>query len=339
MSITHQFFLMIAALCSISSTSLTFPTASGADYAPLTTSGKVSTETYSLVDTARSRTIPLRFYLPENIKPQPVVLFSHGLGGSCDNNRYLGEHLAGRGFVCIFLQHPGSDESVWKGKKPAEIMPAMQQAANYENLKLRCEDVKALVGALAQWNKLAGHPLKGRMDLDRIGMSGHSFGAQTTQGVLGQGNARVGNQFKVPEITGGIAYSPSIPLAGSPQEAFRRVDRPLLLMTGTKDDSPVGGQTPESRRKVYPALPDTIDRYELVLDGAEHSVFSEREPRLRTLRGTGRNPNHHKVILSLSTAFWDCYLRDDENAKKWLQGDGAKAVLEQADQWQFATRN
>jgi hypothetical protein len=40
----------------------------------------------------------------------------------------------------------------------------------------------------------------------------------------------------------------------------------------------------------------------LVLHNAEHSVFTdrplpgEREP---------RNPNHHRVILALSTAFWD----------------------------------
>ena len=47
-------------------------------------------------------------------------------------------------------------------------------------------------------------------------------------------------------------------------------------MTGTKDDSPIGNQSPEDRLAVYPALPATIDRYELVLHDALHSAFSER---------------------------------------------------------------
>lgn len=308
------------------------------EYQPLDVSQKVTTEVLTLVDASRKREIPLRFYLPEKKDPQPVVLFSHGLGGSRDNNGYLGEHLAGRGYVCIFMQHPGSDETVWKGKRPSEIMPAMQQAANFDNLKLRCEDVKAVVGQLANWNKTPGHVLHGRIDIEHIGMSGHSFGAQTTQGVVGQGNPVIGQKFKVPEIRAGIAYSPSTPLRGDPQEIFSLVDRPLLLMTGTKDDSPVGGQTPESRRKVYPALPSSIDRYELVLEGAEHSVFSERESRLRAVRGNARNPNHHRIILALTTAFWDSYLRDDKEAKAWLQGPGPRSIMEPKDEWQLSLK-
>lgn len=36
----------------------------------------------TLHDGARSRDIPLRVYLPEVTAPAPVLLFSHGLGGS-----------------------------------------------------------------------------------------------------------------------------------------------------------------------------------------------------------------------------------------------------------------
>ena len=35
-----------------------------------------------------------------------------------------------------------------------------------------------------------------------------------------------------------------------------------------------------------------------------------------------RNPNHHRSILALTTAFWDAYLRDDARGKAWLDGDG-----------------
>jgi hypothetical protein len=104
-----------------------------------------------------------------------------------------------------------------------------------------------------------------------------------------------------------------------------------LLLTGTRDTAPIGGQTIESRRAVYPALPPG-DKFELVLDKAEHSAFTER-----SLPGEKeqRNPNHHRVILAVSTAFWDTYLRGDSAAKAWLQGPGPRSVMENQDRWQM----
>ena len=49
-----------------------------------------------------------------------------------------------------------------------------------------------------------------------------------------------------------------------------------------------------------------------------------------------RKPNHHRVILALSTAFWDAYLRGDAAALAWLTGAGPRSVMEPADQWQFS---
>lgn len=68
-----------------------------------------------------------------------------------------------------------------------------------------------------------------------------------------------------------------------------------------------------------------------MLDSAEHSAFTDR-----ALPGDAspRNPNHHRVILALSTAFWDAWLRGDEAARGWLDGDGPRSVLEKGDRWQ-----
>jgi hypothetical protein len=73
------------------------------------------------------------------------------------------------------------------------------------------------------------------------------------------------------------------------------------------------------------------NKYELVLDGAEHSVFTDRP-----LPGESgqRNPKHRPTILALRTAFWDTYLRDDNEAKAWLDGDGPRSVLDKNDRWQ-----
>jgi hypothetical protein len=82
--------------------------------------------------------------------------------------------------------------------------------------------------------------------------------------------------------------------------------------------------------KVFRALPPD-NKYELVLDRAEHSAFSDR-----ALPGDSerRNPNHHRAILALSTAFWDAFLKDDSTAKAWLNGDSPRSVLEANDRWQ-----
>jgi hypothetical protein len=104
-----------------------------------------------------------------------------------------------------------------------------------------------------------------------------------------------------------------------------------MLMTGTKDSSPIGKVSPESRLEVYAALPHG-GKYQLILNNAEHSVFTER-----ALPGDrqARNPNHHRSILAMTTAFWDACLRNDPNAKQWLKSDAARSVLDKEDAWQY----
>jgi predicted dienelactone hydrolase len=232
----------------------------------------------------------------------------------------------------VFAQHPGSDEGVWRGKaRLAERLDAMRKAAGLSNFMLRVKDIPAVLSHLDQWNRDPKHELYGRLDMKMIGMSGHSFGAATTQGVSGQKYPITGTSLTDKRISAAISFSPSSPRkAIEPKEAFGSVKIPWMLMTGTKDTAPIGDQTVESRLAVFPALPPG-NKYELVLDNAEHSVFTERPLPGEKER---RNPNHRRVILALSTAFWDAYLRDDLQAKEWLDGDGPKSVLEQGDMWQ-----
>jgi hypothetical protein len=124
--------------------------------------------------------------------------------------------------------------------------------------------------------------------------------------------------------------SPSTPQRGDAKTVFADVRTPWLLMTGTKDIAPVGGQTLESRLAVFSALP-AGNKFQLVLENAEHSAFTDR-----SLPGDQqpRNPRHHPAILAISTAFWDAYLRDDPSAKAWLTGDGPRRILQPADRWE-----
>ncbi len=283
-------------------------------------------------DGPRNRDIPLRVYLPTNPAPEPVVLFSHGLGGSRKGSAFLGEHWAARGYVAVFLQHPGSDETVWKDVPIQDRLRALNQAASLKNFLLRVQDVPAVLNQLERWNADKTNPLAGRLDLKKVGMSGHSFGAVTTEAVSGETLPVGGQQFTDPRIKAAVVFSPSAPRVGSPAKAFGAVRIPWMLMTGTKDIAPDGHADMKSRLAVYPAL-QGAPKYEVVLHNAEHSVFTDRplpgdhEP---------RNPNHHRVILALSTAFWDAYLRGNAEALAWLNGSGPRSVMEPADRWQFS---
>lgn len=57
-------------------------------------------------DASRDRIIPIKVYLPAEKRPAPVVLFSHGLGGSREGSAYLGRHWAARGYVAVFPALP-----------------------------------------------------------------------------------------------------------------------------------------------------------------------------------------------------------------------------------------
>ncbi|MBI5091498.1 MAG: dienelactone hydrolase [Candidatus Hydrogenedentes bacterium] len=306
--------------------------AAGQNYDPLAISGATAPEVIDLTvhDTKRARDIPIRVYLPAGKSPAPVILFSHGLGGSREGNAYTGKHWAARGYVVVAMQHPGSDTSVWRDAPVTQRMAAMRKAANGENFMLRVKDVPAVLDQLERWNKSGVPALTGRMDLTRVGMSGHSFGAVTTQAVSGQVALRGAVSVTDPRIKAAIAFSPSRPKLGGPKQAFGSVRIPWMLMTGTKDVAPIGDADVASRLAVFPALPPG-GKYEVVLYNAQHSAFSDRAAPGGAEK---RNPNHHRAILALSTAFWDAYLGQDPMAKAWLDGTGPASVLEKDDQWQ-----
>ncbi len=305
----------------------------GENYDPLKIDAASVPEPIDLTvhDATRDRDIPIRVYLPAAHDVAPVVLFSHGLGGSRAGSAFLGRHWAGRGYVAVFTQHPGSDEALWKDEPIGRRMEALSQAASLANFLLRVRDVPAVLDQLAVWNADAKHPLRGRLDLKKVGMSGHSFGAITTQAVSGETFPLSGQRLTDPRIRAAIVMSPSTPHSGRASKAFGNVKIPWLLMTGTKDLSPVGGIDMASRLGVYPAL-QGASKYEVVLHNAEHSVFIEH-----ALPGDSqaRNPNHRRVILALSTAFWDAYLRDDKEALAWLNSEKPRQLMEPEDKWQF----
>lgn len=292
----------------------------------------IKTLLFDPVDAARERTVPVRVYLPAADTPAPVVIFSHGLGGSRDNNPYLGNHWAAAGYLAVFVQHAGSDEEVWKNVERDGRMEALKEAANFRSSMARYADIPFVIDQLERWNVEEAHPLKGKLNLEHIGMSGHSYGANTTQAMMGQ-KFPLNTDFHEPRIDAFLAFSPSLHKRLTPKEAFGHIEYPVLLMTGTKDGSPIDARTtPESRMQVFPGLPEN-DKYHLVLEDAEHFAFSDTGGFSRQ----NRIDHHHEAILVISTRFWDAYLKEDEKAKQDLQSDKirSEAGLVELDRWEW----
>lgn len=282
-----------------------------------------------LTDDTRDKKIPVLISLPPKREQAPIVLFSHGLGGSRRSCGYLREHWASRGYAAVFLQHPESDETVWRDKPLQDRLVSLKQAASAKNLQARINDVKAVLDILALWQTDNDSPFYKRMNLGLVAMSGHSFGAITTQAVSGQKDMFL-RRGPDERIDAAIILSPSSPRFRSAAAAFGEVRIPWLLMTGTEDVSRIGNQTVSSRLAVFPALPSG-NKYELVLYEAKHSAFTEA---FFLNENDNRRPHHHLAIKSISTAFLDMYLKKDPRAKEWLIGEGPQSVLAINDRWQ-----
>ena len=277
----------------------------------------------------RQRDVTVRVHLPAATEPAPVVLFSHGLGGSRTGLEYLGRHLAENGFVYVAMQHPGSDASIWQDVPRRDRMAAMKTAATAAELRRRIADSTHTLDQLVEWSADPTHPLFGRLDLDRIGMAGHSYGARTTQAMVGQGSRWEPSWKGDDRVRAAAIFSPSSPQREDPAAAFASVDVPVLFMTGTDDGVMLGGigKPVENRRQAYTAVPATTTKYQVVFDGLEHSDFSGSRP--------GRNTPKpfHPPILTLVTAFFDAHLNGDADALATLHRDPKPFVLGKSDAW------
>jgi fermentation-respiration switch protein FrsA (DUF1100 family) len=287
-------------------------------------------------DAARNRDVPVKIYYPKTEAGKespgfPVIIFSHGLGGSREGYSYLGEHWASCGYVSVHLQHHGSDKEVMHGLRPLKAL--REAAAVPANATNRPLDVSFAIDRLTALNSDLSFPLHGKLDLVRLGVAGHSFGAFTTMAVAGAHFPALSGQsgYLDPRVKAAIAMS--TPKTQNNDEAFDDIKIPIFHMTGTKDESPgrqrgndvdpVVGDTKAAER-LWP-FRHTLHApaYLLVFEGGDHMVFSGR---LTASRST--DTEFQARILSGSTAFWDAWLKDDKDARQWLEGGGFNTALD-----------
>lgn len=287
-------------------------------------------------DAARGRRVPWRLRLPESDGPWPLVVFSHGLGGSVDGGTVWGEAWASAGLAVLHLQHPGSDTDTLR-----QGLRTLKAAASAEQLVARVLDVRFVLDELARRAAAAEAPWS-RLRADAIGLCGHSFGAQTTLAIAGQRFpvAAAGGAAADPRPRAFIAFSPSQPRGGRVDlsQTFGAIARPMLLLTGSEDGDPFGSyDSGEPRAAVYDGLPPG-QRALLWLDGADHMTFGgqvlRHTPLLGPLRRHGpaaqRQVAHHALVARITTDWWRAQLLGDAQARDALR---QPAGLGSLDRW------
>jgi predicted dienelactone hydrolase len=265
--------------------------------------------------TRAGRIVPWKLYLPKGAGPFPVVVHSHGLGGSREASAYILQAVAEAGFVVVALQHAGSDSGLLAGR-PAEggdRVAAGRAGMNMQVAQARYGDVPFALNQLSEATRPGG-PLAGKLDLSRVGMSGHSYGALSTLVAVGQRvlGAGPGVSFAEPRIKAAIAYSPNKPRGDDPSTAFTRVKTPMLHFTGTADATPFDlEKSPFERTAPYQAITG-VDQFLIILKDADHALFGGR--RVATGQLKPIDPPQMEIVKAETIRFWRAYLGGDTAA-------------------------
>ena len=245
------------------------------------------------VDEARQRAVPARIFVPAFVRPPvqatgalatsmtqatlgstPLIVFSHGLGGSRLSYMHLGRHWASQGFISIHLQHAGSDRSIWTASGLA-VLSSLKSAASTDNAIARARDVSFAIDQVQKETSLSK-----LIDFECIAVAGHSFGANTALLAAGAKFRLDGKlmSFADPRIKAAIILSPpSLPGDQDPIYVYNPIRIPTFHLTGTRDDTPIPGLSTmaNQRSEAFDSMVAT-PRYLAVYEGGRHSMFHDR---------------------------------------------------------------
>ena len=272
-------------------------------------------------DAARQRDVPVRLYWPVGASaatPVPLVVFSHGMGGSRMGYSYLGQYWASLGFASLHVQHAGSDRAVWTGNV-FKLFGNLQTATSEANALDRARDVSFAITAI-----LKSMDFGAQINADSIAVAGHSYGANTAMLIGGATVEREGKSLNVRDqrVKALILISaPPFTGEGDMGKILEPINVPTLHVTGSEDVIRVPGYYSDlaDRVAVFDALAGPR-KLLTVFKGATHSVFTDRS----TPAGIELNSTVKKATRELTGLF----------LKSVLGGASSKAV----DDWVVAQR-
>lgn len=201
---------------------------------------------------------------PAGRADQPLVVFSHGYGGINAQSVELVETLASHGFVVAAPEHIGNSQS-----SPGDTFDAA--AAN------RVPDVSLVIDAMVARSRDPADPFSGRLDDDRVGVVGHSFGAMTAIGAVAgwagaEPDPRVAAIMPVSAVIDATLQKTerSGPNAGFSPSRLAQVRVPVLLMGGTEDEDVLIA----NNDLAFEGMSNAEAVYKVAIEGATHTHFT-----------------------------------------------------------------
>ncbi|CAN7593468.1 alpha/beta hydrolase family protein [Acidovorax delafieldii] len=253
-------------------------------------------------DVQRQRQVPAKLYLPAAEAAAgslPLVVFSHGIGGSRDGYSYLGRYFAAHGYGSLHVQHVGSDRQLWLGNLftlPARLSNAAQDSEAVN----RVQDLRYAL------DKLLASQEGALFDTRRIAAAGHSYGANTTMLMAGAQVEQQGQKMSLRDsrITAAILLSaPPFYGMGDPGKILAGIDVPTLHITATDDVIQIPGYVSglQDRLDIFKAMGSkrAAPKVLAVFRDGSHSIFTDRA-------GTGGlnlNPRVKVATRQLALAF------------------------------------
>ena len=242
----------------------------------------------------------------------PLVVFSHGNGGSRNQNTFWCDYLASHGYIIVSPDHTGNARfTIIDGK------PVLFQGGERNNSATdRPLDVRFLLDQMIKWDKGADKRFKGRIDTERAAVAGMSFGSFTAHWASDQD----------PRFKAVIAMS------GAPA-SHTNLTVPSLRMLGTEDRTlgvPGNNAIRDNHAK------HTGPSYLLELKNGGHYSFTDMFKINKSFgdgvgAGKRRDTNEafeftgmettYKIINSYSVAFLGYYLKGEKEYASFLNAN------------------
>ncbi|MFI5567662.1 alpha/beta hydrolase family protein [Streptomyces sp. NPDC051740] len=226
----------------------------------------------------------------EPARPRPTILYSPGLGTSRSWGTMLVEELAARGYVVVTMDH--TYESLGVDFGHGRIVRAVTAGTGTDEglarrMRVRAADTAFVLDALARPGTRRALPagLGAQLDLDRIGMFGHSAGGITAAETMARD----------PRIDAGLDLDGFhvTPARRSWPELDRLVrsglDRPFLMVGST------AAPAQALPARLHDSSPASVSIRRL--EGTAHYSFSDFQALLPQLRGRAGLPEPRTARL------------------------------------------
>jgi dienelactone hydrolase len=204
--------------------------------------------------------VPVRVFAVAANSCQGIAVISPGAGGTEKGLSYIAKALSRDGWLSVVVGHRESGPSALRGDMQGMNLKGALLKLTTDRLAYEARWMD--IGAALDW-------ARPRCGKHFSALIGHSMGAATVMLEAGAGNKL--NLIGKDRFDAYVAMSPQGPGSIFPDGAWSKINKPVLMLTGTRDDALEGGWA--TRTVPYDDMPAGC-KWLGVIDGATHMNFA-----------------------------------------------------------------